>query len=426
MIFKRGFGSRGRISEKNRMVRVMETDNSAIKREKLDAGKKSGRRFKTFWESIFSLSNTPLGLVAGLIFAMFYTNLVRFRRWPIAIYPTILTTKGVINGILAGRLSTGLHVGLINPSLTKNTRHYHIILNSQLALSLFIGLLTSFIALLITSTPLEEFNLIIFTSLAVQSISLGLIIPATAIVAFFAYKRGLDPDIILYPFSSSITDILSTISYVISLMIAFWLNVLGMIIIHIIGLIAIFILCIVTYRFRDESEYWKTLRESFLAVVTATLIAMISGFFLLQIEKQLEEAPEILIIYPALIDSLGDVAASFGSITTTRLHLGLVEAKLSSIKKQFFDLTQIWYSGLIYYAIYGSIAYLIDRSVKSFFIAVTSFILISPIIILLAYSVAILTFKNGLDPDNFVIPIETSVADAMLTACIAILIFLLH
>lgn len=402
----------------------METDNSAIKREKLDAGRKSGRRFKTFWESIFSLSNTPLGLVAGLIFAMFYTNLVRFRSWSIAIYPTILTTKGVINGILAGRLSTGLHVGLINPSLTKNTRYYHIILNSQLALSLFIGLLTSFIALLITSTPLEEFNLIIFTSLAVQAISLGLINPATSIVAFIAYKRGLDPDIILYPFSSSIADILSTISYVISLMIAFWLN--GMIIIHIIGLIAIFILCIVTYRFRNESEYWKTLRESFLAVVTATLIAMISGFFLLQIEKQLEEAPEILIIYPALIDSLGDVAASFGSITTTRLHLGLAEAKLSSIKKQFFDLTQIWCSGLIYYAIYGSIAYLIDRSVKSFFIAVTSFILISPIIILLAYSVAILTFKNGLDPDNFVIPIETSVADAMLTACIAILIFLLH
>ncbi|MBS7653867.1 MAG: magnesium transporter [Candidatus Bathyarchaeia archaeon] len=404
----------------------METDNGAINRETSNAREKAGRRFKIFWESIFSLSNTPLGLVAGVIFAMFYTNLVRFRSWSIAIYPTILTTKGVINGILAGRLSTGLHVGLINPSLTKNTRYYYIILNSQLALSLLIGLLTSFIAFLITSTPLEELNIIIFTSLAVQAISLGLINPATAIVAFIAYKRGLDPDIVLYPFSSSIADILSTISYVISLMIAFWLNAAGNIIIHIIGLIAIFLLCIVTYRFRNESEYWKTLRESFLAVVIATLIAMISGFFLLQIEKQLEEAQEILIIYPALIDSLGDVAASFGSITTTRLHLGLVKAKISDIGKQFYDLTQIWCSGLIYYSIYGSIAYLIDRSVKSFFIAIISFILVSPIIILLAYSVAILTFKNGLDPDNFVIPIETSVTDAMLTTCIAILIFLLH
>ncbi len=404
----------------------MEADGGAISKETSNVRGKARRRFKIFWESMFSLSNTPLGLVAGIIFAMFYTNLIRFRSWSIAIYPTVLTSKGAINGILAGRLSTGLHVGLIKPSLTKNTRYYHVILSSQLALSLLIGLLTSFIALLITNAPLEELNLILFTSLAVQAISLGLINPATAIVAFIAYKRGLDPDIILYPFSSSIADILSTISYVISLMIAFWLNAAGAIIIHMIGLMAIFLFCIVTYRFRNESEYWKTLRESFLATVLATLIAMISGFFLLQIEKQLEEAQEILVIYPALIDSLGDVAASFGSITTTRLHLGLVKAKISDVRMQFHDLAQIWCSGLIYYAIYGSIAYLIDRNLKSFFIAVISFILLSPIIFLLAYSVAILTFKNGLDPDNFVIPIETSVTDAMLTTCIAILFILLY
>jgi mgtE-like transporter len=410
----------------NGELRMMETDNSVAKKEMSDTGERTGKRFKIFWESMFSLSNTPLGLVAGVIFAMFYTNLVRFRSWSIAIYPTVLTTKGVINGILAGRLSTGLHVGLINTSLTKNTKYFHTILNSQLTLSLLIGLLTSFIAFMMTSAPLEELNLIIFTSLAIQAISLGLINPATAIIAFIAYKRGLDPDIILYPFSSSIADILSTISYVISLIIVFWFNTAGIIIIYIIGLIAIFFSCLITYKFRNEGEYWKTLRESLLAVVTTTLIAMISGYSLLQIEKQLEEAHEVLVIYPALIDSLGDIAASFGSITTTRLHLGLIEAKISGIGKQFSELAQIWCSGLIYYAIYGLAAYLIDRSVKSFFIAVISFSIVSPIIILLAHSTAILTFKKGLDPDNFVIPIETSVTDAMLTICIATLIILLH
>lgn len=402
------------------------TNDDAVKKEKLDIRERGGKRFKVFLESIFSLSNTPLGLVAGVIFTMFYTSLIRFRRWSIAIYPTVLTTRGVINGILAGRLSTGLHVGLINPSLTKNTKYFHAILSSQLTLSLLSSLLTSFIAFVMTSAPAEDLNMIIFTSIAIQAIALGLINPTTAIIAFIAYRKGLDPDVILYPFSSSIADVLSTISYVISLITIFWFNIAGIIVIYMIGLIAIFLSCLNTYRFRDEKEYWKTLRESLSAVVITTLIAMISGYSLLQIERQLEEAYGVLLIYPALIDSLGDIAASFGSITTTRLHLGLIEAKIWGIRRQLSDLVQIWFSGLTYYAIYGLTAHLIDRSLKSFFIVILSFSTVSPLIILLAYSIAILTFKKGLDPDNFVIPIETSVTDAMITVCLATLIILLH
>ena len=408
------------------MFRLRIANDDATKKETLDIRERDGKGFKIFLESIFSLINTPLGLVAGVIFTMFYTSLIRFRRWSIAIYPTVLTTRGVINGILAGRLSTGLHVGLINPSLTKNTKYFHAILSSQLTLSLLSSLLTSFIAFIVTSAPAEDLNMIIFTSIAIQAISLGLINPTTAIIAFIAYRKGLDPDIILYPFSSSIADVLSTISYVISLITIFWFNIAGIITIYIIGLIAIFFSCINTYKFRDEKEYWKTLRESLLAVVITTLIAMISGYSLLQIERQLEEAHGVLLIYPALIDSLGDIAASFGSITTTRLHLGLIEAKIGGIRRQLSDLVQIWFSGLTYYAIYGLTAHLIDRSLKSFFIVIASFSMVSPLIILLVYSIAILTFKKGLDPDNFVIPIETSVTDAMITVCLAILIILLH
>jgi mgtE-like transporter len=408
------------------VFRLRIANDDATKKKTLDIRERDGKGFKIFLESIFSLTNTPLGLVAGVIFTMFYTSLIRFRRWSIAIYPTVLTTRGVINGILAGRLSTGLHVGLINPSLTKNTKYFHAILSSQLTLSLLSSLLTSFIAFIVTSAPAEDLNMIIFTSIAIQAISLGLINPTTAIIAFIAYRKGLDPDIILYPFSSSIADVLSTISYVISLITIFWFNIAGIITIYIIGLIAIFFSCINTYKFRDEKEYWKTLRESLLAVVITTLIAMISGYSLLQIERQLEEAHGVLLIYPALIDSLGDIAASFGSITTTRLHLGLIEAKIGGIRRQLSDLVQIWFSGLTYYAIYGLTAHLIDRSLKSFFIVIASFSMVSPLIILLVYSIAILTFKKGLDPDNFVIPIETSVTDAMITVCLAILIILLH
>jgi cation transporter-like permease len=37
------------------------------------------------------------------------------------------------------------------------------------------------------------------------------------------------------------------------------------------------------------------------------------------------------------------------------------------------------------------------------------------IIVIVSYMVAILTYRKGLDPDNFVIPIESSLADSITT-----------
>ena len=38
-----------------------------------------------------------------------------------------------------------------------------------------------------------------------------------------------------------------------------------------------------------------------------------------------------------------------------------------------------------------------------------------PAIVLLSYGISILTFQKGLDPDNFVIPIESSFADSLMS-----------
>jgi cation transporter-like permease len=45
-------------------------------------------------------------------------------------------------------------------------------------------------------------------------------------------------------------------------------------------------------------------------------------------------------------------------------------------------------------------------------------------IILLSYAVAILTFQRGLDPDNFVIPIESSLADSVTSIALLVALIL--
>jgi len=47
-------------------------------------------------------------------------------------------------------------------------------------------------------------------------------------------------------------------------------------------------------------------------------------------------------------------------------------------------------------------------------------------IVLISYAVSILTFKKGLDPDNFVIPIESSLADSITSIALLVALFLVN
>jgi cation transporter-like permease len=48
-----------------------------------------------------------------------------------------------------------------------------------------------------------------------------------------------------------------------------------------------------------------------------------------------------------------------------------------------------------------------------------------PLIILISFSTAIVTRKRGLDPDNFIIPIETSISDGLTTIALLVALTLI-
>ena len=71
-------------------------------------------------QALFSLLFNFTGLVAGGVVAY---NLGIFDTipWALLIYPGILSIRGAIGGLYAGRLSTALHLGTIKPRIFKNT-----------------------------------------------------------------------------------------------------------------------------------------------------------------------------------------------------------------------------------------------------------------------------------------------------------------
>ncbi|MCR8463169.1 MAG: magnesium transporter [Candidatus Korarchaeota archaeon] len=384
---------------------------------------KPNRQHSFFVQSTFALGFSAGRLIAGGLLEH-YLGVALFKSWAIAIYPVVLTTRGALNGILAARLSTGLNIGLIKPSFRGSTGCYHAIVSSLMALSMIVSLILSVIALLLTGAPISEFPLILAICISIQALTLLLTEPLTSAAGFLAFKKGLDPDAMLYPTSSTIADIWATSSYIIVLSLVFFFPG-GVLLTYIIAIATIIVTVIFAFISRREAEYWRTLEESSLTIILVTFISTLSGYALFGIRSKIGEFPGVLLVYPALIGTLGDIVAIFGSLSTTRIFLGAVERKLSRVLAQVRDIIQLWLSAMIYFTMYGLIAYFFSREISRLLISLISFNMVFPVVITLASIVAILTFKRGWNPDNFVIPIETTLTDVIMTVSIALLITIL-
>ncbi|MEM2608293.1 MAG: hypothetical protein QXT87_03545, partial [Thermoproteota archaeon] len=96
---------------------------------------------KVFREFIVNLKQALMayafnifGIAAGSVVA-YFLGVFQMFPWAFIIYPPILSARGVIGGLFCGRLSTGLHLGIIKPSFRKNTKSFNLLFHAIVALT---------------------------------------------------------------------------------------------------------------------------------------------------------------------------------------------------------------------------------------------------------------------------------------------------
>jgi mgtE-like transporter len=179
-----------------------------------------------------------------------------------------------------------------------------------------------------------------------------------------------------------------------------------------------------------EPEFIKTLKESLATMMFVAFIVNITGTILKGISDFVEDRKEIYTVYPALIDMVGDVGSVVGSTATTKLALGLLKPSFSSMRNHARNIFSAWTASIIMFAVLAILALSIHGMFS--FSALSNLIpvlLLANVIavaaiILLSFGVSILTFKKGLDPDNFVIPIESSFADSVTSVALLVALLL--
>ncbi len=165
--------------------------------------------------------------------------------------------------------------------------------------------------------------------------------------------------------------------------------------------------------------YMKILKESIIIVILSSLMGMISGSVLSSNKEILSAIPILLLIIPALNSLIGDMSTVLVSRLTTHLYIGTLSPKIQisdRLKEDFYGLLITTLLSLVSLLFLGYLVGIISgirivNPLLMIFIMSITVLLLFSIMFIALFLGAIFLFKRGRDPNNFLIPFVTSLAD---------------
>ncbi|MCJ7614307.1 magnesium transporter, partial [Candidatus Bathyarchaeota archaeon] len=291
------------------------------------AGALSGKKLKSsLGQSLFSLSFNIIGLLTGTLLILYLGVLsIDEAPWALFLFPGILSVRGAVGGLFSGHLGTGLHLGTIKATFTKNTKDFQTLLRVIVTLALVsgvsVGTGTWVFGVFLWNATIIDFFPLLAVIIATMALSVVFVSPLTMLFSVLSFRRGLDPDIIVYPITSPVSDIINTSCYVLSLGLFFMSGAFGRYLIWILDMIFISFVVYIVAKNIGEKIFVGTIREFLLTLLFVTVIVNITGSLLDKISG-ITNGKSIIAVYPAIIGTIGGVGSIIGSTATTKLALG--------------------------------------------------------------------------------------------------------
>ncbi len=171
-----------------------------------------------------------------------------------------------------------------------------------------------------------------------------------------------------------------------------------------------------------HSDITKTIiKQSIWILIFASLVSSFGGLFLENIKELFVVIVPLVILMPTLNDMIGDYGMIISSRFTTFLYRGKINKKIDKnfkLKELFFKIISI---ALLTSVLSIIISLIISKfsgynaslstMFKIFVIVIIDVILLVIILFLVAFFGGLYVYKRNKDPDNFLIPITTSIAD---------------
>ena len=168
--------------------------------------------------------------------------------------------------------------------------------------------------------------------------------------------------------------------------------------------------------------FWRIMTESMGILILASLLSTIGGFGIESIKQQIFFLMPLLILMPALNDMTGDYGTIVAARFTTMLYLGRIKAKgwwrSQELHRMFSEIMIISTFSAIYITVIASLIAAFkgfpmhwDVFQRILLIALSTTWLLVAILFVVCVLGGFYVYKKKHDPDNYLIPLATSLAD---------------
>ena len=333
--------------------------------------------------------------------------------------PGAIALRGNIFGSMGSRLGTAAHMGTFGLSYRIDS-----VLIQNLLASGSLSLISSLILAVLAKGTASAFGLSPAMSLAdfivisvlggvLSSIALAAV---TVVLSVGSVKYEWDLDNVVAPLVTTTGDLLTVPSLIFVSYLADrsdLTNGLALVIALVSIIVLIFSLRTSLERFR------RVFRQSIPVLGLAVILDLIAGFVVEKRLKDLLEVEAVLILIPAFLGIAGALGGILSSRLSTQFHLGMDDASPLPSRSSSRGAIDLSVLAVPIFIFSGVIAHLIAVVADQSTPGIAKLILISAIagsivtlfVVAVAYYTTMGSFRFGLDPDTYGIPVVTSSLD---------------
>ncbi len=366
-------------------------------------------KLKVVWFSSFTslLLCLVFDFVGGTFLGIYFEKIMVSYPLILVILPGLMGLRGNIFGAMASRFTTALYMGEMEPKLTDENVIRGILISVLLSIIPILILWTAGVIRLDNLPSSVLILLIVISSTILVSLLLGF---STAVVTIEPFKRDLDPDMIAAPLVTTISDVL-TIPMLIAFVLFYEINYFAFYLSSMLLISAVLVFFAkIRFRSRDRRIFFEILG----VLTVLAVVESITGNILEYHSKIVYTSAIFSIIYPAILDSLGNYGAIVASKTSTNLHLGAIKGFLDrDILLEVFSLFTTSFFIAFFMNLIGVLITLklTNKYVGILIPFIITFPVVTVLVMLLASAFAVIFHRFNLDPDNVTVPVITTVAD---------------
>lgn len=347
--------------------------------------------------------------------------------------PSIIDMRGNIAGVLASRLSSSMHLGEFTIDFQEGC-----VLGDNIRASFVVTVLIAFvlgifayIASRLSGLPVVGITDLVLISVISGIISGLLVMGITLIIALASYHYGLDLDMIAAPTVTTSGDIVTLPILVLSAIFVVLLPPLARLVIGV-AVVAAAVIAVL-YTWRRPERIGAIVRENLLLLIPLSILGTLAGLTYSLNLDDLVMFAAFLILIPPFMGGLGSIGGILGSSLSTGMHTGEINPRPLPERGVVHHFIISYLYTLILLPLLALIAHgaavLMGLNSPGLGMLVTISLVAGLVVMTLvngaAYVTASLSFRYGLDPDNFGIPVITSLIDLIGAAALVTAIGLL-